>query len=81
MHFAAVVLGWFSVLYGVFSKRLRPLALFAIGLTALQLAVIPNERYAYTILPVLILLLSEVSVRCFSTLKNRKNFKEKISVK
>jgi len=79
MHFAAVVLGWFSVLYGVFSKRLRPLALYAVLLTAFQLAVIPNERYAYTILPILILLLSEVSVRCFSTLRCVRSRKEKIS--
>ena len=79
MHFAAVVLGWFSALYGLFSKRLRPLALLAAALTALQLTVIPNERYAYTILPILILLLSEVTVRCFSTLKSKKSLKEKIS--
>lgn len=79
MHFAAVVLGWFGALYSIFSRKLRPLALYAVLLTAFQLTVIPNERYAYTILPILMILLSEVAVRCFSTLKSKTERKEKIS--
>ncbi len=60
VHGFTVSLGWLGVLYFTINtnSKLKLAALFAIILTAMQLLFVPENRYAYSIMPFLIILAS-----------------------
>lgn len=58
LHFVIIVLGWLGVLFSMIKGRLRVISLFAIILTLFQLLFVPDARYAYSIMPLLIVLMA-----------------------
>lgn len=58
LHFVIIVLGWLGVLFSMIKGRLRVIALFAIILTLFQLLFVPEARYAYSIMPLLMILMA-----------------------
>ncbi|MCX7841844.1 MAG: glycosyltransferase family 39 protein [Clostridia bacterium] len=60
LHYVVIVLGWLGVLFSLIKNRLRVIALFALMLTCLQLLFVPEARYAYSIIPLLMLLMGNV---------------------
>ena len=56
LHHIIVVLGFIGVLFAIHSKQIRVLALFVVLLVLLQLMFIPEARYAYPIMPLLMVL-------------------------
>lgn len=65
LHHVIVVLGFTGTVLAMISKQVRLIALFVILLTGLQLIFIPNPRYAYSIIPLLIVLAAHVIDRLF----------------
>jgi hypothetical protein len=55
IHYSIVTLGWIGTIFGMFFKKIRFVSLFAILFTCLHLMFIPTERYAITIIPMLII--------------------------
>ncbi|MBR5453028.1 MAG: glycosyltransferase family 39 protein, partial [Clostridia bacterium] len=72
VHYFSVVVGWLSAGFSILIRPIRFISLYAVLLTALQLCFIPNERYAYTILPLLMICASVFTVNCFSLLKRER---------
>ncbi|MBQ2826323.1 MAG: glycosyltransferase family 39 protein [Clostridia bacterium] len=72
VHYFSVVSGWLAAGFSPLIRPLRFTALYAAALTALQLCFIPNERYAYTVLPLLIICASVFTVHCFHLLKRER---------
>lgn len=56
VHQIIMVLGWLGVILAVLEKRIRFIALYIILMTGIQLMFIPERRYAYSIIPLLIVL-------------------------
>lgn len=54
-HFLVIVIGWVGVLFCLVKNRLRIISIFAILLTLMQLMFVPEARYAYSIMPLLMI--------------------------
>ncbi|MBR6558462.1 MAG: glycosyltransferase family 39 protein [Clostridia bacterium] len=69
VHYFSVVTGWMAVVFSVVFGRIRFISIYVSLLTLLQLCFIPSERYAYTILPLLMICASAFALHCFSLIK------------
>ncbi len=58
MHAAVVILGWLSCIYGLVKPKMRIISAAAIVLTAMQLFVVPEDRYAFGALHFLVMLIA-----------------------
>lgn len=70
LHHIVVVLGFIGLLFAVHSKQIRLLALFVVLLILLQLMFIPEARYAYPIMPLLMILSAYIIEYLFFTKKS-----------
>jgi 4-amino-4-deoxy-L-arabinose transferase-like glycosyltransferase len=59
-HYVVVVTGWIGVVFSFIKKRFEIIALFVSALTLIQLVFIPEARYAYSIIPLLMILMAYV---------------------
>lgn len=59
-HYMVVVTGWMGAVFSLVKGKLEIISLFAIALTLIQLAFIPEARYAYSIIPLLMILMAYV---------------------
>jgi 4-amino-4-deoxy-L-arabinose transferase-like glycosyltransferase len=74
LHHVIVVLGFTGALFAFVSKRFRLISLFVILLSLLQLMFIPDPRYAYPIMPLLMILAAYVlDYLFFQKAKNRED--------
>lgn len=55
-HYFIVIMGWVGAAFTVFKNRINIVTAFLILLTLMQLAFVPEPRYAYSLIPLLILL-------------------------
>lgn len=60
VHFGVITVGWLGAGFALIRKRMGLIAFFAVTLTLLQLVFIPDPRYAYAIIPMLILLMADL---------------------
>ena len=56
MHFGIIAAGWAGAVLGAFSKKMWFIVAFAVLITGAHLLFIPTERYAITIIPLLIVM-------------------------
>lgn len=69
LHYWVIVLGWLGVLFSLVKNRLRLIGIWAVLLTGLQLLFVPEARYAYSILPLLMILMGYITDYLFFSSK------------
>lgn len=65
IHHVIIVLGFIGVLYSVYQSKIRFISIYIVLLTGLQLLFIPEARYAFPIMPLLIVLTSYMLYNIF----------------
>lgn len=56
IHYFIVVMGWLGAVFTIIKKKLNIISVFLVALTIMQLAFVPEPRYAYALMPLLIIL-------------------------
>jgi hypothetical protein len=57
-HFLVIICGWVGTLFCIIKNKLRIISIFAILLTLMQLMFVPEARYAYSIIPLLMIMMA-----------------------
>lgn len=61
LHYFIVVLGWLGAAFAIVKRKINMVSAFLIVLTAVQLAFVPEPRYAYALMPLLIILAAQLT--------------------
>lgn len=75
LHYAILSLGSIGAIYSTLEKRLRYITVYILLLISMQLMFVPDPRYAYTIMPFIIVLTAFVIDYLF--IESRKNCSKK----
>lgn len=61
LHYFIVVLGWLGAVFTIVKRKINMASAFLIVLTMVQLAFVPEPRYAYALMPFLIILAAQLT--------------------